>query len=119
SQREVALALRAAGVVVSSADPGLAARLASDMFDTLGRVDPWAADSPIKRAGVTTFPKDLFLVLRVTQLLRGLAQTLGVDDFSCARQWAPFAREALRRAEPSAQEEREMLRRFSQPVEGV
>ena len=42
------------------------------------------------------FPPDMFFVLRVTQLLRGLAQGMGVTGFSTAQQWAPLARQALR-----------------------
>ena len=41
---------------------------------------------------------DVFFVLRVMQLLRGLAGGMGVNDFSSARQWRPIAERALRRA---------------------
>ena len=41
---------------------------------------------------------DVFFVLRVMQLLRGLAGGMGVRDFSSARQWRPIAERALRRA---------------------
>lgn len=61
------------------------------------RVDPFADDSPIKSSAIKTFPKDLFFVLRTTQLLRGLANGMGIEDFSCVDQWAPYARTALRR----------------------
>lgn len=37
------------------------------------QVDPFSPDSPIKSAGIVSFPPDLFFVLRVVQLLRGLA----------------------------------------------
>jgi hypothetical protein len=47
---------------------------------------------------VEHFPPDVFFVLRVMQLLRGLAGGMGVSDFSAARQWAPYARAALRRS---------------------
>jgi hypothetical protein len=40
----------------------------------------------------------VFFVLRVMQLLRGLAGGMGVRDFSSARQWRPIAERALRRA---------------------
>ncbi len=43
------------------------------MFDTRGRVDPFDSNSPLKEGGVTAFPPDLFFVLRVVQLIRGLA----------------------------------------------
>ncbi len=34
------------------------------------RVDPFAADSPLKQTSVDDFPPDLFFVLRVVQLIR-------------------------------------------------
>lgn len=68
-----------------------------NMCDAPCRVDPFSPDSPIKSLGISHFPPDVFFVLRVMQLLRGLAGGLGVD-FSAARQWAPLARRALRRA---------------------
>lgn len=37
------------------------------------RVDPFSADSPIKKLAIQHFPPDVFFVLRVVQLLRGLA----------------------------------------------
>lgn len=45
--------------------------------------------------GITTFPSDMFFVLRVVQLLRGLQQAMGLETFSSAAQWKPFAKEAL------------------------
>ncbi len=61
-------------------------------------VDPFSPDSPIKALPIEHFPPDVFFVLRVMQLLRGLAGGMGVRDFSAARQWAPLARAALRQA---------------------
>ncbi|BDA44687.1 probable AarF domain-containing protein kinase 1 [Coccomyxa sp. Obi] len=77
----------------------LMTKMAFGMFDTRTshRVDPFSPDSPIKSLGIEHFPPDVFFVLRVMQLLRGLAGGLGVE-FSAARQWAPIARRALRRA---------------------
>ena len=63
----------------------------------LHRVDPFSDDSPIKALGIEHFPPDVFFVLRVMQLLRGLAGGLGVE-FSAAEQWAPYAKKALRKA---------------------
>lgn len=42
-----------------------------------------------------TFPRDLFFVLRVVQLLRGLKAAMGDDvrDFSSARRWRHLAAE--------------------------
>ena len=64
------------------------------------RVDPFSDDSPIKALGIEHFPPDVFFVLRVMQLLRGLAGGLGVE-FSAAEQWAPYAKKALRKARHS------------------
>ncbi|KAK9908263.1 hypothetical protein WJX75_005060 [Coccomyxa subellipsoidea] len=82
-----------------SDNEALMTKMAFGMFDTRTshRVDPFSPDSPIKSLGISHFPPDVFFVLRVMQLLRGLAGGLGVD-FSAAKQWAPLARRALRRA---------------------
>lgn len=37
------------------------------------QVDPFDPNSPIKQAAVEKFPPDMFFVLRVVQLLRGMA----------------------------------------------
>ena len=66
----------------------------------LHRVDPFSDDSPIKTLGIAHFPPDVFFVLRVMQLLRGLAGGLGVE-FSAAEQWLPYAKKALRKAKCS------------------
>lgn len=47
--------------------------MAYGMFDTRGKVDPFDKASPIKQCAITRFPPDLFFVLRVVQLLRGMA----------------------------------------------
>ena len=49
--------------------------------------------------GIETFPADMFFVLRVVQLLRGLANGMNITDFSCAKQWKPFASDALKQLE--------------------
>jgi hypothetical protein len=41
-------------------------------------VDPFDPNSPLKKASVEHFPPDVFFVLRVVQLLRGIAQGEGV-----------------------------------------
>ncbi|DBA82197.1 TPA: hypothetical protein ACH3X1_007180 [Trebouxia sp. C0004] len=83
------------GVKTSTADPAVRAKMGYAMFDTRLKVDPFAADSPLKQTSVDDFPPDLFFVLRVVQLIRGLAVSMGVEDFSSASQWKPFAQEAL------------------------
>jgi hypothetical protein len=39
------------------------------------QVDPFDPNSPIKQAAVEKFPPDMFFVLRVVQLLRGMANS--------------------------------------------
>jgi hypothetical protein len=41
------------------------------------QVDPFDKNSPIKQAAVEKFPPDMFFVLRVVQLLRGMANGEG------------------------------------------
>lgn len=64
----------------------------------LHRLDVWSPDSPLKQTAISTFPKDLFFVLRVCQLLRGLSNGMGLTDFSTAKQWQGWARQALKNA---------------------
>ena len=100
----VAAALADLGIVLSRRDDALASQIARGMFDTISttaegkkfRVDPFAEDSPIRQVSITTFPPDIFFILRVTQMLRGLAGGMGVDDFSNVAQWRPYAEAAVR-----------------------
>ncbi len=41
------------------------------------QVDPFDPNSPIKQSAISRFPPDMFFVLRVVQLLRGLADGAG------------------------------------------
>jgi hypothetical protein len=41
------------------------------------QVDPFDKNSPIKQAAIEKFPPDMFFVLRVVQLLRGMANGEG------------------------------------------
>lgn len=59
------------------------------------RIDPFGPDSLLRETSVSSFPRDLFFVLRVTQLLRGMANGMGLADFSSASQWRPWAAQAL------------------------
>lgn len=93
---EIAEALQKVGVRLGAGSPALASRMAYGMFDTRGRVDPFDANSPMKKMAVEHFPSDMFFVLRVVQLLRGLATHMGVSNFSTAHQWRPFADDTLR-----------------------
>jgi hypothetical protein len=93
---QISAALAALGVVSSRDDVELRAKMGYGMFDTTGKADPFDPDSPIKQISIERFPPDLFFVLRVIQLLRGLAEGMGVQGFSTARQWGPLAKEALK-----------------------
>jgi len=84
------------GLTVEALRVGAAAR----MFDSRGRVQPFAPDSTIKRLRTVTFPASLFFVLRTVQMLRGLATAAGVE-VSVASLWAPRAARVLGRPLPA------------------
>ena len=100
-QAAIAQAITDMGVRTGAKTDEDLAEFAIGMFDTTGKVDPFSEDSPIKKAPITDFPKQFFLVLRVVQLFRGLATRMGIE-FALADQWAPFAQAAL--AKHSAEE---------------
>jgi hypothetical protein len=52
--------------------------------------------SALRSNAITAFPRELFFVLRVVQLLRGLAHGMGVASPDAAAAWAPLAQRALR-----------------------
>jgi predicted unusual protein kinase regulating ubiquinone biosynthesis (AarF/ABC1/UbiB family) len=95
-EKAVSKALDNLGVVTERDDTEIKAEMARGMFDTTGKVDPFDPESPIKKMGISTFPADMFFVLRVVQLLRGLQDGMGISDFSSAHQWKPFAEVALK-----------------------
>lgn len=81
----------------SAQDPDELVRITcTGLFDTTGSVDPFAADSPIRDMAVERFPSELFFVLRVVHMMRGLARGMGVEGFSSAQQWVPLAEQVLR-----------------------
>ena len=100
----VAAALAGLGIVFSKKDDTVTTQMAHGMFDTSSLtaqgkrfvVDPFAEDSPIRQVSISTFPPDIFFILRVTQMLRGLAGGMGVADFSNIAQWRPYAEAAVR-----------------------
>ncbi|CAK0783630.1 hypothetical protein CVIRNUC_006829 [Coccomyxa viridis] len=94
-QQAVSQGLQDIGIRLGEGELGLRVRMAYGMFDTRGRVDPFAKDSPLKAMPVLEFPPDFFFVLRVIQLLRGMATEMGITDFSTAVQWKALALEAL------------------------
>ncbi|KAE8688945.1 Kinase superfamily protein isoform 2 [Hibiscus syriacus] len=57
--------------------------------------DPIKAIKSYRELGIdTSFPEELFSILRTVHLLRGLSVGLGIN-YSCAEQWRPIAEEAL------------------------
>lgn len=103
---EICKALDLLKIETSKDDKRLKARIAWGMFDTEGTVNPFDPDSPIKQVSVENFPSDLFFVLRVSQLLRGLANGMKIQDFSAAKQWSKFARVAVNELEGGKKEVR-------------
>jgi hypothetical protein len=93
---QISASLYDLGVMTSKDDPEIRSKLGYGMFDTTGKADPFDPDSPIKQAAIEKFPSDLFFVLRVIQLLRGLADGMRVEGFSTAKQWGPLAKQALK-----------------------
>jgi len=63
----VSAAVDGLGVVTEGDDAALKSELARGMFDTLGTVNPFDPESPIKRMAIQKFPSDMFFVLRVVQ----------------------------------------------------
>ena len=66
------------GIEMESTNLAMKRKMAVGMFDTKGRVDPFDKDSPLKECAITSFPSDLFFVLRVVQLIRGMKQGMEV-----------------------------------------
>lgn len=89
-------AMEELNIETSEGDEAVKARIAWGMFDTEGTVNPFDPNSPIKQVSVENFPSDLFFVLRVSQLLRGLSNGMNIRDFSAAKQWSSFAQTAIR-----------------------
>lgn len=77
-------------------DCGIRAQLGRQMFGTAGKlIDPFGEESLLKKVAITDFPKQYFLLLRVVQLIRGLATRMDIH-FSTAQQWKPWALQALK-----------------------
>ena len=108
-ESRIARALRELGVLKpGEEDDGVESRMARGMFDSGGEFiieskaqqarNAAATDAP--QGGVEVLPKDLFLVLRVTQMLRGLgaaAERAGARSAgTLAECWHSSARAALR-----------------------
>lgn len=99
----VAGALRDLGVVQTGGrGDAIEAKAARGMFDSVGDIN--LEETDLNELGISEFPKDLFLVLRVTQILRGLgssAEAFGAPPArSLAESWRPYAKRALAYNEP-------------------
>ena len=100
---DVSRALDDMGIITETNSVALAAEHGRGMFDTAGKIDMFSDESPLKKAKITNFPKDFFLILRVVQLFRGLASHMDIE-FSTAKQWEPVAQRALKeKASPVAE----------------
>ena len=74
----------ASGRVSSGGSPAHQSSPPPTHIDARAQVDPFDPDSPIKQSAITTFPADMFFVLRVVQLLRGLATGASPARARCA-----------------------------------
>jgi len=96
---QVAQAVWDLGIVTGRTDDGIkevVARMAWDMFDTRGTVDPFSPNSPLKQTSIDVFPRDFFFVLRTCQLLRGLKERMEIDEsWSSLERWRGLARKRL------------------------
>lgn len=75
-------------------------KLAYTMFDT-ARVkgvsdNPFSEQSVLRDATVTDLPKDLMLLLRTTQILKGICRATYNDDFSVVNTWKRTAIRQIR-----------------------
>ena len=115
-----ARALRCLGVLKPGMeDDGVEARMARGLFDSGGEfvveskaqqrkhAKQQAGDVPVPQGGVEVLPQDLLLVIRVTQMLRGLAaatddriggSSSGSGVPTLAKAWKRHAKRALRAA---------------------
>eukprot|EP00210_Caulerpa_lentillifera_P006027 g5760.t1 len=92
---EICSSLDEMGIKMGSNDPLIKRKMAYNMFDTRGTVNPFDENSPLKICPISNFPPDLFFVLRVVQLIRGIKQGMEIDvNFSCAQHWSRYAKKS-------------------------
>eukprot|EP00798_Chlamydomonas_sp_ICE-L_P027624 gene27624-7261_t len=99
----IAKGLADLGVETGPTDLKTLADMSYSMFDTVGKLDPFGnenSDSKVTVA-ITNFPPDMFFIMRVVQLLRGMSSGMDIYNFSCVDQWAPFARDTMKKLDPS------------------
>jgi len=79
-------------------------KLAYTMFDTAvldGVSDnPFSDESALRSGSVSSFPKDLFFLLRTMQILRGICKVTSNSDYSVISSWASLAKAEIKRAPP-------------------
>lgn len=77
-------------------------KLAYTMFDTASvpgvSDNPFAENSSLTDGSVENLPKDLFLLLRTMQILKGLCNKTFNSDFSVISQWSRIARAELKKS---------------------
>mmetsp|Transcript_13170 Transcript_13170/g.18236 ORF Transcript_13170/g.18236 Transcript_13170/m.18236 type:complete len:108 (+) Transcript_13170:1519-1842(+) len=66
--------------------------LARTMFDTKtyegDEMNLFSPNCTLNQNAVEGLPRDIFLLLRTVQIIRGLAYTFGIKDYSLANVWA-------------------------------
>ena len=99
----IADCLDATGVVVEGVANDFKATVATILFDCRmdlpeAHLSPFDENAPeeMRLVSVRTVPEDVFMVIRVVALLRGLMAAFSCD-LSASRAWEPFARRALKR----------------------
>eukprot|EP00466_Bigelowiella_natans_P011211 jgi/Bigna1/72052/fgenesh1_pg.18_\ len=89
---EIAADFHNLGIRVENAsDTATVIVLARTMFDTKkyegDEMNLFNPNCTLHHNAVESLPKNLFLVLRTVQIIRGLAFTLGIHDYSLAEKW--------------------------------
>lgn len=77
-------------------------KLTGTMFDTAKvpgvSEDPFSETSALRFGSVSSFPKELFFLLRTMQILRGICSATSNADYSIIDSWAHLARAELRKS---------------------
>eukprot|EP00892_Ulva_mutabilis_P002032 jgi/Ulvmu1/1182/UM108_0010.1 len=99
---QIRACMRAAGVVVQNCSPRFEAIAGMIMFDTRmdfpeARMAPTdAAAHEFRAANVKNLPTELFMIMRVMTILRGVLAQLRVE-LAASTLWLPLAQQALKR----------------------
>jgi hypothetical protein len=104
NDEDISDAMLQMGILTEKPDAKLRAKQGRDMFGTIGQIgDPFAEDSPLRQSAILEFPKQYFLILRVVQLIRGLAARMDIEH-NTSKQWLPIAKRAVHQYERSLPE---------------